>query len=113
MRARPARITTRLVAIILVACLLLPIFAGAMFILAVQQRMIAPPKLHANLVLIRIDTARVVLQKCPAPPMFCMPQDDHESDRDLFTVRVSVYAAPHGPPMFMRQVMAVQLQPER
>jgi hypothetical protein len=84
-----------------------------MFTLAIQQHVIAAPELHANLVFLRIDTAHVLLQKCPAPPMFCMPQDDHEADQDLYTVRVSVYSEPHSPPMFMRQLMAVRLQPER
>lgn len=113
MRAQSARMTTRLAVMILAACLLLPVLGGAIFMLAVQQRIIAAPELHANLVLVRIDTARVVLPKCSAPPMFCMPQDDHEADQDIYTVRVSVYTAPHSPPMFIRQVMAVRLQPKR
>ena len=113
MRRSPARITIRIAAMILAMCLTLLVVGGAMFTLAVQQRVITPPEIHVDLTLIRIDTARIFLQQCRAPPWYCMPQDDHEADQDLYTVRVSMYTAPRGKPIYFRQFIAVRLQPLR
>lgn len=113
MRARSARTTAWLVAAVLAACLLLPVLSASLFRLAVEQRVISPPELHANLALIHIDTARVLVQKCPAPPMFCMPQDAIDADQQIYTVRVSIYTAPNSAPVFTRQVMAVRVRGER
>jgi len=90
---------------------MLPIIGGAMFTLAIQQRVITPPEIHLDLVLIHIDTARIFLQQCRAPPWYCMPQDDPNADQDIYTVRVSMYTEPRGHPVFIRQVIAVRLQP--
>lgn len=112
-RARSARVVVRLAAALVLACLLLPLVGGTMFVLAIRQRVITPANFHLDLALIRIDGAHIYLQRCSAPPWYCMPQDDHEADQDIFTLRVSVYTARNSAPVLNRQIVAVRVQPER